>query len=596
MTINFNKTHCLAVCAASAAALLLLSTQATGDPVCDDDGGAYVCVNKSGADPVEGSDFRFDFTDPDNPDVEFLTGDPDWVVWSQVSSTDTTPAKLGALTLDPTVSTDDFVIEIRNGSDAGAAAVSSLSLVKRNWTGFSSIYRSIIDGDLNGNLVLQEESGVGGQCELTILGKATGNIIVPRIKLFQALEGTSGTIDTDVVVAEGMISIGDSTATDCGTTMVSGAITVGTLQQNATLRSFGDLEANITVEDAIKHGADVQMFGNVGTVTIELAAVELGTTQTSAIRFGRLEEACSFYGDLKMVSGVNEDTILDIRGRLQAGASVDLNDNDVAGSFLITRGGPGTIFNGGDVTTTGTVTLSSVSSTAFTGAVTFDRVLGNGVIRTLNGSDLSAALTLAVGGSDGTISSSDDSYATITCTGAFDGTIAITEQMLGDIEIGGTLGGSVSVGLDVFGDTDIGGSVSSGGTIDIGKLSGYGRILIAGICDGVISIDEGSTSTSSIHIVEGFDGSLETGTAWGSFDFNGDILFGPESVPLELLDYSFDGCVDIDGNLDGDIDIIGCLNVDPAICVEGTTNGTISIIQTDCSETHSVDNTCPACP
>ena len=40
----------------------------------------WVCVDWSGgADPEAGTDFAFDFTDPDNPDVTLYTGDDGWV-------------------------------------------------------------------------------------------------------------------------------------------------------------------------------------------------------------------------------------------------------------------------------------------------------------------------------------------------------------------------------------------------------------------------------------------------------------------------------------------------------------------------------------
>ena len=76
----------------------------------------------------------------------------------------------------------------------------------------------------------------------------------------------------------------------------------------------------------------------------------------------------------------------------------------------------------------------------------------------------------------------------------------------------------------------------------------------------------------------------------------GDMLFGLVSAPITLPDYSFLGCVDIDGDLDGDAETVGCLNADPSICVGDATNGTITLTQTGCTPTYVLDDSCPTCP
>jgi len=130
-------------------------------------GGPYVCVKFGAGTPQVDTDFRFDFNDPDNPDVEFITGAADWEVWSQVSSSNSTPDDLGDLTLDPSSDYEDFDIKIANGAGYGAANVLSMNfdgtINQPGWEGYSAIKSgSKISGDLTGDLVLVADSGGNG--------------------------------------------------------------------------------------------------------------------------------------------------------------------------------------------------------------------------------------------------------------------------------------------------------------------------------------------------------------------------------------------------------------------------------------------------
>ena len=119
----FAGTRTLNVSAAFFAFTMMLvvpQVRASG-PTCDDDGGPYVCV-KWGQTfaPVEGTDFEFDFSDPDKPGVTLIRDDPGWEVWSQEGEFDTDPAALGDLLLNPENNDDDFGVTLKNGANAGA--------------------------------------------------------------------------------------------------------------------------------------------------------------------------------------------------------------------------------------------------------------------------------------------------------------------------------------------------------------------------------------------------------------------------------------------------------------------------------------------
>ncbi len=98
-----------------------------------------VCVEWSDVvAPVLDTDFRVDFSNASNPDIELITGNLGWIVSSEVVAT-LVPANIGSLSLDPSVSTDDFEVTLQNGRKAGAANVGSLDLTAVGWTGRSSL-------------------------------------------------------------------------------------------------------------------------------------------------------------------------------------------------------------------------------------------------------------------------------------------------------------------------------------------------------------------------------------------------------------------------------------------------------------------------
>jgi len=68
------------ICVTAALTCLSLAGRiTTAAPVCDTSGtgNPYVCVDKSGLDAEEGTDFTFDFSDASNPDVILQVGNLD---------------------------------------------------------------------------------------------------------------------------------------------------------------------------------------------------------------------------------------------------------------------------------------------------------------------------------------------------------------------------------------------------------------------------------------------------------------------------------------------------------------------------------------
>ncbi len=88
--------------------------------------GPDICVAFDGDTPEINTDFRVDYAaDPVNPSVELITGDLSWNVRSDDNGS---PGNIGAITIDPVSSSDNFNIRIANGTNPGAANVGSIVL------------------------------------------------------------------------------------------------------------------------------------------------------------------------------------------------------------------------------------------------------------------------------------------------------------------------------------------------------------------------------------------------------------------------------------------------------------------------------------
>ncbi len=250
---------------------------------CDDNGGnsPLVCVNWGGPVPPEHNlDFVIDSaTDPDNPTVTFRTGNDGWVVWSQASRTNDTPANLGHIKVDPTLPSSNFSLAVAHGPSPGAADVSSISLIDTGWTGQSNLVGGTIAGDLGGDLILQESGGSGGAASFTIGGSVTGDVTIHRLIDLGIAGDFSGTMAINDLA--GPLSIGH----------VSGTIHVyDDLEEEGSILVDDDLDGGLIVEGdvngAIVADADGSQGGDIfgflivtGVYNGELCAANLSATQ-----------------------------------------------------------------------------------------------------------------------------------------------------------------------------------------------------------------------------------------------------------------------------------------------------------------------------
>lgn len=106
------------------AGILAVASPSRASEVCvANASGPDICVNKGGASPILGINFRLDYAvDPSNPSVELLTGDLSWNVRSDDNGS---PGNIGSITIDPVLGTENYGVKIANGSNPGAAQPST---------------------------------------------------------------------------------------------------------------------------------------------------------------------------------------------------------------------------------------------------------------------------------------------------------------------------------------------------------------------------------------------------------------------------------------------------------------------------------------
>lgn len=567
-----------------------------GGKTCVRDGAdtTEICLEWSQVpDPDEGNDFEVDFTDASNPDITLKSGDVGWILSSEDISSGN-EGNIGDIRLNPAVSTDDFEVTIANGASAGADDVGSIDLSPASWTGYSTIEGGTISGDLNGVLTVAKGSGgSGGKCTLVIEGSVTGNITVPVVVSLVIEKNTSGVIDVGEVQASGLFQIGEliSYPPQPGQGNVSGAVTVDYIRRNAAFETHGDLSANFTVVNGIQ-GGTLSIGGNVtsaSTIKIEDMTTVLGTHSSALICWDNDppygEGALDFDGTLLLESGVRQNQNVWINAPLDAAASVDLKNQDVAGNLVVVRGGSGDVLNGGAVTATGYVSLTG-GLEDFAGDATFSSVASGGEIHVTGGSDLNGSLII---------------------TGDMDGDIGLG-VLVPDLGTSDVLGnGLIDIQGDCSGDIQVTGDVIGDGKIEVdGTLESTGRILIDGLLRGNIVIDEETQSLTLIRLTEGIDSgyAVTINESRGNFNANGTIHVGPVlylgDTPPDL---TFDGGIMIKdttggagGDLEGTIKVVGCHNTgDLDICICGDNNGTVTIDQPNCTNqvTHSCVTGCP---
>jgi len=143
------------------------------------------------------------------------------------------------------------------------------------------------------------------------------------------------------------------------------------------------------------------------------------------------------------------------------------------------------------------------------------------------------------------------------------------------------------------------------GSVAIGRsLESSGRIRVHGLCDGPVGIGEGTVELSQINITKGLgtSGSITINETRGDYDADGTIFVGYVFSQQEFV--TFDGSILIldssggqGGDLNGLIKVSGCHATadDLDICICGTNNGTVEIVQPNCR--NRVDWSCVSgCP
>lgn len=187
--------------------------------VCPDNGTVRVCLQWSRVTPPQvDADFQMSFSSS-GPEIVLRSGDLEWVVYAEVMATGE-PADIASLTIDPSSSTENFVVTLADGNTAGAANVGSIDLTATAWSGHSSLAGGTINGDLTGDLVLRRVSGVGGALTrpLNVNGLVYGNITIPVIdgqdapnngclKLFGGIASTASISITDRMINSALLSI-----------------------------------------------------------------------------------------------------------------------------------------------------------------------------------------------------------------------------------------------------------------------------------------------------------------------------------------------------------------------------------------------------
>lgn len=566
--------------------------------------GSQVCVQNPGVgpdicvkwtfhpNPQLNTDFEVDFTDSTNPAVVLITGDTTWNVWSDDNGS---PGNIGSITLDPSVSTADFLVELTDGTNVGADEVGTVNLTATGWTGHSSITNGKIF-EMNGNLtVVKDGAGDGGAVTLGILGDVSGNLSIQRILSLLIDGNVSGDMNIATIPAGGGLTVGGNVTT-------TSSIAVGEMKDNQ-----GSAEAKMTVEgnvegfiefDRIGDGADFLIEGDLsGDVTMNgdldrgNFSVLGNVTSTSTITIEHLGNyahviltGTEIAGDVIFKEGVPEaGNQIQIHAELAAGGTIDLTNDNVVGALQLFGGGSGNVINGGAVTDSGLVVLGNGASTVFSGTATFSQVdAGSGGINLDSGADLNG---------------------TVKVTGNVSGPIEVHGTLNGDVDVSGNVSGEITIdedvafGGEVFINGSLTGTVEIGGDVNgsvgaLGELGALGEILVDGLLSREIAVGQGTHAQSLIRITEGIGtgAALVINSTQIDAHANGDIHIGPSTG---IPNITFDGRILIraesggpgGGNLNGTITVVGChaTSADLDICICGKNNGTVTITQTGCA-------------
>jgi len=570
--------------------------------VCDDGGQGKpeICVRFDNLEypPDEGTDFDFVLGDPDNPGVHLIRGSDgettrEWRVWSWDDNQTQTPKNIG--TIEASNNWNYQVKLLQPDGDDGAEDLKVLDLDPTSDQYYSEVPDGSIARDLTEKFFLQRYDGNGGQANFTI-GRdvdAGAEITLPRGEGFTVERLIAGYDPNFVYIYIGEIN--------------GGNFTVGSEVRDAIFTS-PDPEPEpegltITNNGQLRIGYDIS--GRVWFTIEEMgsgARLKIGYERDSPSQ----EEQLVFItvkSDLPANAGIDMENI-------RAAGNIDFGTNDILGDIVIYS------YNQGDITAkdlTGTIdimdwfsndgNLKLSGSMSGSGKFRVNKGEGSGKFRgdvQILGNMSGDAKIKLYKGTNGEFSgiafievlggSGVGSDARIVLQGDAHGSIDIDGDLAGQIKIGTGEGSgrvyptcSIEIGGAQTGDIKITGNVDDGASITVGELDTDGRILIDGLCDGDILVEEGTAASSLIRAIVGLDdnGTIRLNTSQQQYDVYGTIHIGNPDLEVQD-DIVFDGCIRIYdedeqgnngdyGNLYGSIVVNGCH--DPAnqlnICVDG---------------------------
>jgi len=439
-----------------------------------------VCLSWSQAtDPVAGVDFTFVYIDDFSPAVTLITGDPAWnIIVTNVQSQ--TPGNLVSLDIAPTSSVANFGVSLDNGFSPAAADVGVIDLRAPTMLAVrSSFGGGQISGDLEGLYVQRSAFGVGGELngDFYMAGRLQGDISAAKL------------VDSWFIVG------GDQ----------SGDITLSDRMTDANLTVSGDTSSASTITIPRWSGSSVDLADAGFSVPTE------------------------FDGTLILGDGVPADCDVRLAGQLGGAGVIDLSGADVESFLELGGGGAGSIINGGTVTGSGHVWVSTLEENVFTGMATFA------------GMDAFSAVEAEYSNIDGVIN----------ILGDMNGQLWVRVGPLlenGVFNIGGDIGSTGSIvvhsvtgfGGDVFGKISVGGSIKGQmyidhnvhGLIEAKSING-GLIDIADDLTGIVAT--GKIANASISVGGNLSGSLTGATLADSFAWVAGDVSGELAIPGSLL-------------------------------------------------------------
>jgi len=557
--------------------------------------------------PIEDTDFVFDVTtDPDNPSVELYRGSDgettrEWRVWSWDDDESQNPQNIGSI--EASNNWNYQVKLLQPDGDDGADNLEVLDLDPTSDQYYSEVPDGSIAGDLTEKFFLQRYDGNGGQANFTVGDYVLGEvqITLPRGEGFTVKGAVQGSCPNYARIDIDEINGGNFT--------IEGGVM-------NTRFGFDPHEGTVITNGSLQIGHDT-----APTVFIYIKQMGSG----SHLKIGYLldspsqEEGTAY---ITVKTDLPADASIDMENFKGFGL-IDFGANDILGDIVIyayngnieANDLTGTIdimhrFSGdADLKLSGSMTGSGkfrVNKGEGSGELRGDvQILGNmsddAKIKLYKGTcgEFYRTAQIKVNGGSGV-----GSDARIVLQGDAHGSIDIDGDLAGQIKIGTGEGSgrvyptcSIEIGGAQTGDIKITGNVDDGASITVGELDTDGRILIDGLCDGDILVEEGTAASSLIRAIVGLDdnGTIRLNTSQQQYDVYGTIHIGNPDLEVQD-DIVFDGCIRIYdedeqgntgdyGNLYGSIVVNGCH--DPAnqlnICVDGGIDTEAeNVIQTGC--------------